>query len=185
MADAPKSQSKPAQTDPPQPILQTDTPVADPLRPRSGMTPAEAMNASPNHLLEPDPLPALDRSIVTPPQFAMLHTPSLHVGQASPHVEAAVEELRTRLGEIREFLKRFPHVIGGDLGVMVDYMRSAFGIPRPDPVRDADRQTEDAHTASRRRAEDAVGSPSPERVQRRAEEDAGLAALRRIQDTSP
>lgn len=184
MADAPK-QGVPNRSEPPKPIEQSNTPVADPLRPRPNMTPAEALNASPNHLLEPDPLPALDRPIVTPPQHATLHSLPLHAGQPAPHVEAAVEELRTRLGEIREFLKRFPHVIGGDLGAIVDYLRGAFGIPRHDPVRDADRRTEDAHTAARRREEDLVAPPSPERLQRRAEEDAGLAALRRIQDTSP
>jgi hypothetical protein len=179
--DTPKSEKLNDQ----RPIEQADTPVADPLRPKPNMKPEEALNASPNHLLEPDPLPPLNRPIFAMPHIAALHTVPLHPQRVAPHVEAAVEELRTRLGELREFLKRFAPDIGGELGELVDHLRSTLGVARHDPVRDADRRTEDAQIAARRREEDMAGPPSAERLNRRAEEDAGLAALRRIQDTSP
>jgi hypothetical protein len=194
MAAPPQPAAKPEAADPPKPsqpiapkpIVQGVSPEVDPLRPRPDMKAAEVENASPNHLLVPDPLPPLNRSIFESPHVVSLHMTKLHDGQVAPHVEAAVEELRMRLGEMREFLKRFPHDVGGDLGHLVDHLRSALGVARPDPVRDATRQAEDQNIMARRRMEDDLGGPpEPHVVQRRIEEDAGIATLRRVQDTAP
>lgn len=175
---------KPAPTEPKN-LAAADPMREDPLRPAPDMDAKEAESASPDHLREPDPLPALNRPIFETPHLPVTHTPTLHPGRVEAHVEAAIEEMRMRLGEMREFLKRFPHDVGGELGDLVNHLRGSLGVARPDPARDARRREEDAFVASRRRTEDLVETPTPERLQRRAEEDAGLATLRRIQDTSP
>lgn len=174
--------TKPAQAEPTPAVGSVD----DPLRAKPGMTAEQVTNASPAHLIVPDPLPALNRPIFEPPRAGAMHAPiALHPGQDHPVVEAAVEGLRLKLGELREYLKGFTHDVGGELGSLVDHLRVALGIPKADPIRDADRRTEDAHVAERRRAEDVAfgGVVPPQVANRRAEEDAGLATYRRIQDT--
>lgn len=166
--------------------VKTDQAMADPLMPKDGMNAGQVMAASPNHLIVPDPLPPLNRAIVDPPPMGNGHPPlPLHPHQPPPVIEAAVEELRVRLGEMREFLKRFTHDVGGDMGSLVDHLRVALVVPRSDPIREEDRRIEDANIAVRRRQEDiANGSPpSAAQIAAREREDAGLAAFRRIQDT--
>lgn len=182
MAASPQPTKPPAAPEPAPSVGSVD----DPLRAKPGMTAAEVTNASPAHLLVPDPLPPLSRPIFEAPRMGAVSPPILlHPAQDHPVMEAAVEGLRLKLGELREFLKGFAHDPGGELGSLVDYLRVALGVARADPIRDADRRTEDAHVAARRRAEDisSGGTVSSERLARRQEEDAGLATYRRIQDT--
>jgi hypothetical protein len=159
---------------------------ADPLMPREDMNVGQVMAASPNHMILPDPLPALNRPIFEAPRMGSGHpTLPLHPNQANPIVEAAIEELRVRLGEMREFLKRFPHHVGGDLGRLVHHLRVELNAPVQNHARAESRNHQDRAIAERRRQEDAAnnGAVSAATLARRAEEDAGLAVYRRIEDT--
>jgi hypothetical protein len=158
----------------------------DPLMPQEGMNAEQAMAASPNHMMLPDPLPPLNRPIFEAPRMGAVHPPMpLHPGQPPQVVEAAVEELRVRLGEMREFLKRFPHEVGGELGALVHHLRVELKAPVHNPAREAERREQDRVIAERRRHEDIAnnGVVSEATKTRRMEEDAGLAAYRRIEDT--
>jgi hypothetical protein len=199
MADAPKSNAKPPAPEIDQQgkenaerqqanvaVNKAEQAKADPLMPQEGMNAEQAMAASPNHMLLPDPLPALNRPIFEAPRLGTGHPPMpLHPDQPSAVVEAAVEELRTRLGEMREFLKRFPHHVGGDLGHLVHHLRVALKAPVRNAAREIERQQQDRAIAERRRHEDLAnnGIVSHALATRRAEEDAGLAVYRRIEDT--
>lgn len=82
--------------------------------------------------VEPDPLPALDRPIAEPEHPAQPVLRHFGVPTVSPHVEAAVEELRTRLGELRTFLVGFEHEIGGELGEIAAYLKEKLHVAGTD-----------------------------------------------------
>lgn len=77
--------------------------------------------------IEPDPLPALDRPIASPaaaePVIRHFGTPAI-----PPAVEAEIEALRTRLGELRTHLVGFEHEVGGELGEIVAFLKEKLHV---------------------------------------------------------
>lgn len=78
--------------------------------------------------IQPDPLPALDRPIAEPsaraePVLRHFGTPAV-----PPQVEAEIEALRTRLGELRTHLVGFEHKVGGELGEIIAFLKEKLHV---------------------------------------------------------
>lgn len=78
--------------------------------------------------IEPDPLPALDRPIAEPPARAEPVLRHFGTPAVPPQVEAEIEALRTRLGELRTHLVNFEHEVGGELGEIVAFLKEKLHV---------------------------------------------------------